>query len=41
MHIYSKFFGEYGQVVGQVLLTRDVTDFPISRENVMNTLKVS
>ncbi|EAG0811208.1 glutamate 5-kinase [Listeria monocytogenes] len=38
MHIYSKFFGEYGQVVGQVLLTRDVTDFPISRENVMNTL---
>lgn len=39
MHIYSKFFGEYGQVVGQVLLTRDVTDFPISRENVMNTLE--
>ena len=23
MHIYSKFFGEYSHVVGQVLLTRD------------------
>lgn len=37
MHIYSKLFGEYGHVVGQVLLTRDVIDFPDSRKNVMNT----
>ncbi|MBC1397410.1 glutamate 5-kinase [Listeria fleischmannii] len=37
MHIYSKLFGEYGYTVGQVLLTRDVTDFPISRQNVINT----
>ena len=26
MHIYSKFFGEYSHVVGQVLLTRDGVD---------------
>ncbi|WP_167630416.1 glutamate 5-kinase [Listeria valentina] len=37
MHIYSKLFGEYGYPVGQILLTRDVTDYPISRENVINT----
>ncbi|EUJ27385.1 gamma-glutamyl kinase [Listeria floridensis FSL S10-1187] len=37
MHIYSKFFGEYGYTVGQVLLTRDVTDYPTSRKNVINT----
>ncbi|WP_239254785.1 glutamate 5-kinase [Listeria ilorinensis] len=39
MHIYSKFFGEYGYPVGQVLLTRDVIDYPTSRKNVMNTLE--
>lgn len=39
MHLYSKFFGEYGYMTGQVLLTRDVTDFPQSRENVVNTLE--
>ncbi|WP_163653577.1 glutamate 5-kinase [Listeria sp. PSOL-1] len=38
MHIYSKFFGELGYTVGQVLLTRDVIDYPTSRENVINTL---
>ena len=27
MHIYSKFFGEYSHIVGQVLLTRDVFNF--------------
>ena len=26
MHIYSKFFGEYSHIVGQVLLTRDVVE---------------
>ena len=37
MHIYSKFFGEYGHVVGQVLLTRDVIEDDHIRENVCNT----
>jgi glutamate 5-kinase len=26
MHIYSKFFSEYGHTVGQILLTRDVIE---------------
>lgn len=37
MHIYSKFFGEYSHVVGQVLLTRDVVEDDHIRENVCNT----
>ncbi|MBC1564055.1 glutamate 5-kinase [Listeria booriae] len=37
MNIYNKFFGEYGYTVGQVLLTRDVIDYPTSRKNVINT----
>ena len=40
MHIYSKLFGEYGHVVGQILLTRDVIDFPDSRKNVTNTFEM-
>ncbi|MGX7417948.1 glutamate 5-kinase [Carnobacterium gallinarum] len=39
MTLYSKFFSEYTQVVGQVLLTRDVLDYPESRENVTNTFQ--
>ena len=39
MHIYSKFFGEYGHVVGQVLLTRDVVEDDHIRENVCNTFE--
>ena len=39
MHIYSKFFGEYGHVVGQVLLTRDVVEDEHIRENVCNTFE--
>ena len=39
MHIYSKFFGEYSHVVGQVLLTRDVVEDDHIRENVCNTLE--
>ncbi len=38
MHIYDKFFAEYGHVVGQVLLTRNVVDNDISKQNVVNTL---
>lgn len=39
MHIYSKFFGEYGNVVGQVLLTRDVVEDEHIRNNVINTFE--
>lgn len=39
MHIYSKFFGEYGHIVGQVLLTRDVVEDDHIRENVCNTFE--
>ena len=34
MHIYSKFFGEYSHIVGQVLLTRDVVE-----DDVVNTFE--
>ena len=39
MHIYSKFFGEYSHVVGQVLLTRDVVEDNHIRQNVCNTFE--
>ena len=39
MHIYSKFFGEYSHIVGQVLLTRDVVEDEHIRENVVILLK--
>jgi glutamate 5-kinase len=39
MHIYSKFFSEYGHVVGQILLTRDVIENVHSRQNVINTFE--
>jgi glutamate 5-kinase len=39
MHIYSKFFSEYGYTVGQILLTRDVIDDDHRRENVENTFE--
>ena len=39
MHIYSKFFGEYSHIVGQVLLTRDVVEDDHIRQNVVNTFE--
>lgn len=39
MHIYSKFFSEYGHVVGQILLTRDVVESDHRRQNVINTFE--
>ncbi len=39
MHIYSKFFSEFGHIVGQILLTKDVVDEPKRRENVVNTFE--
>lgn len=39
MHIYSKLFAEYGHIVGQILLTRDVVDNERTRNNVVNTFE--
>lgn len=39
MHIYSKLFGEYSHIVGQVLLTRDVIEDEHIRNNVCNTFE--
>ncbi len=37
MHIYSKFFGEYNNIVAQILLTRDILSNTTGRNNVINT----
>jgi len=37
MHIYSKFFSEYGHIVGQILLTSTVVNDKVGRRNVINT----
>jgi len=37
MHLYSKLFAEYGYLVGQMLLTRDVMGDETCRKNVINT----
>lgn len=39
MHLYSKFFSEYGHIVGQILLTKDVVEYEHSRKNVINTFE--
>lgn len=39
MHIYSKFFSEYGQVAGQILLTRDIIGKDTGTRNVINTFE--
>lgn len=39
MNLYSQFFFHYGHQVGQVLLTKDVIDFPVSRQNAANTFE--
>ncbi|MGY0400515.1 glutamate 5-kinase [Carnobacterium jeotgali] len=39
MNLYSKFFFGYGQIVGQVLMTRDIIEFPTSRLNAINTFE--
>jgi len=39
MHIYSKFFGEYSHIVGQVLLKKDVIEDEHVRNNVVNTFE--
>ena len=37
MHLYDKFFGEYGQIIGQILMTYDNVDNSYSRQNLENT----
>lgn len=37
MQIYSRFFSEYGHVVGQILLTRDIVENKAGKHNVINT----
>lgn len=39
MHIYSKFFSDYGHIVGQILLTLDVVEYNSGRQNVINTFE--
>jgi glutamate 5-kinase len=39
MYIYSKLFGEYGQVASQVLLTKDVLDGGEREQNAINTFQ--
>ena len=38
MHIYEKFFAEYGQTMGQILLTKDNATDEHARENSKNSL---
>lgn len=39
MNIYNQRFSVYNQQTAQILVTRDVIDFPESRKNVVNTLE--
>ncbi|HEX2926070.1 MAG TPA: glutamate 5-kinase [Ruminiclostridium sp.] len=39
MHMYSKFFSEYGHIVAQILLTRDIMSDDKCRKNVVNTFE--
>ena len=38
MTLYSQFFRNYNQPVGQILFTKDIIDFPISRKNMITAL---
>ncbi len=39
MKIYQKFFDEYNQVIAQILLTKDVIEDPIKKQNAKNTFE--
>lgn len=39
MHMYSKFFSEYGHIVAQILLTRDIVGDENCSRNVVNTFE--
>lgn len=38
LHMYEKFFSDYGQVIAQILLTKEDMDHPERRSNAQNTL---
>ena len=40
MNMYDRLFSQYGHKVAQVLLTKDVVDNPVRRENCVNTFEV-
>lgn len=39
MNLYSRFFSHYHQVVGQILMTRDIVEFPESHQNAVNAFE--
>lgn len=39
MHLYDKFFGEYGKIVAQILLTGDDVERPEIKESLVNTFE--
>lgn len=39
MQVYEQFFGTYGHTVAQILMTKDVIDEPIRRQNAENTFR--
>jgi len=39
MHLYDKFFGEYGQAVAQILLTDEDVDHPVRAEHLSGTFE--
>lgn len=39
MMIYQKLFAEYNRVAGQILMTKNLVDNPVSRENVQNAFE--
>lgn len=39
MSLYSRMFSEYGSNVAQILLTRDVIEMPLRRQNAQNTFE--
>lgn len=40
MNMYDSLFSQYGHKIAQVLLTKDVVDNPVRRENCINTFEV-
>ena len=37
MHLYDKFFSEYGKMVSQILLSGDDVENPVKKQNLRNT----
>ncbi|KRK71106.1 glutamate 5-kinase [Lacticaseibacillus nasuensis] len=38
MRLYGQRFGDYGAAIGQLLLTHDVFDYPVSKQHVLDTI---